>query len=146
MVDAIRRDNGAPQYDPRTQTVSVEWVEREETVEVEGDESYQQTVLEAVYTVSDKPTDANAYTAAIQSHIDAVARARSYDSGISLAGYKGSPVEAYAADADAFTAWRDPLWVFAFETLAAVQSGQMAQPTISELIAMLPQPPWPVEG
>lgn len=53
---------------------------------------------------------------------------------------------AYAADAEAFTAWRDPLWVFAFETLAAVQSGQMAQPTISELIAMLPQPPWPVEG
>lgn len=145
MVEMIRRDDGAPQYDPRTQIVSVEWVEVEETVEVEGDDSYQQTVLEAVYTISDKPADASAYTAAVQAHIDAVARAKDYDSGISLAGYKGSQVPAYAADADAFTAWRDPLWVFAFETLAAVQSGQMAQPTIAELIAMLPEPPWPME-
>lgn len=84
------------------------------------------------------------YKIAVQAHIDAVARAKDYDSGISLAGYKGSPVEAYAADADAFTTWRDPLWLTVFGILAEVQSGAISQPTIPELIAMLPASPWPV--
>ena len=75
--------------------------------------------------------------------IDAVARAKDYDSGVSLAGYKGSAVEAYAADADAFTTWRDPLWPTVFGILADVQSGAIPQPTIPELIAMLPASPWP---
>ena len=73
----------------------------------------------------------------------AVARAKDYDSGVSLAGYKGSAVEAYAADADAFTTWRDPLWPTVFGILADVQSGAIPQPTIPELIAMLPASPWP---
>jgi hypothetical protein len=83
------------------------------------------------------------YKNAVQAHIDAVARAKDYDSGISLDGYKGSAVEAYAADADAFTTWRDPLWLTVFGILADVQSGAIPQPTIPELIAMLPAPPWP---
>jgi len=83
------------------------------------------------------------YKIAVQAHIDTVARAKDYDSGISLAGYKGSAVEAYAADADAFTTWRDPLWLTVFGILADVQSGAIPQPTIPELIAMLPAPPWP---
>ena len=83
------------------------------------------------------------YKNAVQAHIDAVARAKDYDSGISLAGYKGSAVEAYAADADAFTTWRDPLWLTVFGILENVQSGAIPQPTIPELIAMLPAPPWP---
>ena len=83
------------------------------------------------------------YKNAVQAHIDAIARAKDYDSGISLAGYKGSAVEAYAADADAFTTWRDPLWLTVFGILENVQSGAIPQPTIPELIAMLPAPPWP---
>ena len=83
------------------------------------------------------------YKNAVQAHIDAIARAKDYDSGISLAGYKGSAVEAYAADADAFTTWRDPLWLTVFGILADVQSDAIPQPTIPELIAMLPAPPWP---
>lgn len=82
------------------------------------------------------------YKNAVQAHIDAVARAKDYDSGISLAGYKGSAVDAYAGDADAFTTWRDPLWLNVFGILADVQSGAIPQPTIPELIAMLPAPPW----
>ncbi|WP_414461835.1 hypothetical protein [Hyphomicrobium sp. DY-1] len=84
------------------------------------------------------------YKTAIQSHIDAVARAKDYDSGVSLASYRGSSVADYAADAEAFTAWRDPLWPFVFGKLAAVQSGTISQPTIAELVAMLPEPPWPL--
>jgi len=83
------------------------------------------------------------YKAAIQAHIDAVARAKDYDSAVSLAGYRGSMVTEYAADAEAFTAWRDPLWPFVFDVIAQVQAGAIPQPTIHELIAMLPAPPWP---
>lgn len=85
------------------------------------------------------------YKVAIQAHIDAVARAKDYDNGVSLAGYKGSSVEAYAADAEAFTAWRDPLWPAVFSLLAGVQSGTIQQPSIAGLIGMLPDPPWPIE-
>lgn len=85
------------------------------------------------------------YKLAIQAHIDAVARAKDYDSGVSLAGYKGSLVEAYDDDADAFTTWRDPLWLTVFGILADVQSGAIPQPTIPELIEMLPAPPWPLD-
>lgn len=96
-----------------------------------------------VVTIERQETIAD-YKQAIQDHIDAVARAKDYDSGVSLAGYKGSAVEAYAADADAYTSWRDPLWPAVFGILAAVQAGEIPQPTISELIAMLPASPWPV--
>lgn len=100
---------------------------------VEGD---RVVMIERQETIAD-------YKQAIQGHIDAVARAKDYDSGVSLAGYKGSAVEAYAADADAFTTWRDPLWPTVFGILADVQSGAIPQPTIPELIAMLPASPWP---
>ena len=92
----------------------------------------------------ERPETLDDYKQAIQAHIDAVARANDYDNGVSLAGYKGSAVEAYAADAEAFTTWRDPLWLTVFGILADVQSGAIPQPTIPELIAMLPAPPWPV--
>jgi hypothetical protein len=82
------------------------------------------------------------YKGALQAHIDAVAHAKDYDSGISLAGYKGSPVAEYADDAAAFLAWRDPLWPFVFQIMAGVQTGVIPQPSIAELIAMLPAPPW----
>ena len=100
---------------------------------VEGD---RVVMIERQETIAD-------YKQAIQGHIDAVARAKDYDSGVSLAGYKGSAVEAYAEDADAFTTWRDPLWPTVFGILENVQSGAIPQPTITELIAMLPAPPWP---
>lgn len=85
------------------------------------------------------------YKLAIQGYIDAVARKKGYDNGASLAGYKGSIVEAYDDDADAFTTWRDPLWLTVFGILADVQSGTIPQPTIPELIEMLPATPWPLD-
>jgi len=100
---------------------------------VEGD---RVVTIERAETIDD-------YKIAVQAHIDAVARAKDYDSGVSLAAYKGSAVEAYAADAEAFTTWRDPLWLTVFGILENVQSGAIPQPTIPELIAMLPAPPWP---
>lgn len=101
---------------------------------IEGD---RVVTIERAETIDD-------YKNAVQAHIDAVARAKDYESGVSLAGYKGSAVEAYAADAEAFTTWRDPLWLTVFGILENVQSSAIPQTTIPELIAMLPAPPWPL--
>jgi len=83
------------------------------------------------------------YKNAVQAHIDAVARKKDYENGFALASYVTDPKTEYASAAQTFVNWRSSVWGDAFETLAAVQSGAIPQPTIPELIAMLPAPPWP---
>lgn len=83
------------------------------------------------------------YRFAIQSHIDATARQRSYDSGITCASYVGSTNPAWAAEAAAFTAWRDAVWVYAYAELAKVENGQRPQPTVETILAELPAMTWP---
>lgn len=83
------------------------------------------------------------YQVAIQTHIDAVAKSRGYDGGISLAGYLNSTVRAWAGEAQAFISWRDSVWVYVYEQLAAVEGQQRAQPTPAALISELPTIAWP---
>lgn len=88
------------------------------------------------------PTEA-AYAAVIQAHVDATARGRSYNDGVHLASYVASAVPAWAAEAAVFVAWRDAVWVYAYQQLAAVAAEQRAQPTPAELVAELPAIVWP---
>lgn len=83
------------------------------------------------------------YRFAIQSHIDATAGQRSYDSGITCASYVGSTNPIWAAEAAAFTAWRDDVWTYAYAELAKVQNGQRPQPTVETILAELPALTWP---
>lgn len=94
--------------------------------------------------VIERPETVDDYKTAIQAHIDAVARAKDYADGFALAGYASDPNAAYADAAQAFITWRSAVWVSTFQTLAEVQSGELPQPTIADLIAMLPAPPWPL--
>lgn len=90
------------------------------------------------------PTHTQAdYTVAIRAHVEAVARARQYDNAHSLASYVTSSVPTWAAEAQAFVAWRDQVWVYAYQQLAAVQSGARAQPTPAEFVSELPAITWP---
>lgn len=82
------------------------------------------------------------YEAAIQAHIDATAGERGYASGVSCASYVASTVPAFAAEAAAFIAWRDAVWISVHAQLAAVQSGAPA-PSVRGLIAALPAMEWP---
>ncbi|MBX9751163.1 MAG: hypothetical protein K5Q68_16355 [Roseococcus sp.] len=82
------------------------------------------------------------YEAAIAEHVEAVARSRSYSSAASCAGYINSTVPAWAAEAAAFLAWRDAVYMAAFGTMAEVQQGAPA-PRIRDLIAGLPEMEWP---
>ncbi len=88
------------------------------------------------------PTQAD-YSQAIQVQLDTVARSHDFDSGLAAATYVTSANPAYAADAQAFVAWRDAVWAYAYAELAKVMAGERAQPTIDVLIAELPAMVWP---
>lgn len=83
------------------------------------------------------------YSRAIQRHIDTTARARQYNDGNACVSYISSTNETWAAEAQAFVAWRDDVWVYAFTELDKVQNGQREQPTVEDLIAELPVISWP---
>jgi hypothetical protein len=82
-------------------------------------------------------------TAAIDGHVEATARARGYNSAASCASYVMSTNAGWAAEAEAFVAWRDGVWSAAFALFAAVEAGTEAVPTVDALIAGLPAIAWP---
>ena len=84
-----------------------------------------------------------AFQIAIQSHVDTEARSRAYNDGNALASYLNSTVEQWAAEAAAFVAWRDAVWVYVYGELAKFEAGERAQPTIESFIAELPTMEWP---
>lgn len=83
------------------------------------------------------------FEAAIQEHIDTAARARRYRDGFALAGYVASTVPQYAAEAAAFVAWRDAVWLYAYGELDKAQNGQRPIPTVEDFISELPAMVWP---
>jgi len=83
------------------------------------------------------------YAASVQSHIDAVAKARGYADGVALAGYLSSTIPAWASEAATFIAWRDAIWLHCYTQLANVQSGQRTAPSVAEFNAELPTIVWP---
>ena len=83
------------------------------------------------------------YRAAIQVMIDGVARARRYDSGNSLASYAASTNPQWRAEAQAFIAWRDSVWAFAYAELDHVQSGQREPPSVAQFLTEITPILWP---
>jgi hypothetical protein len=84
------------------------------------------------------------YRRAVQAHIDATAQSKGYETGFALAGYVTSTVPPWKAEAETFVAWRDQVWLFVFETLAQVETGQTDPPSSpNALIGWLPQIEWP---
>lgn len=74
----------------------------------------------------------------VQRHIDDVARARNYRDGYALANFASSTVVKWATEAQKFIAWRDAVWMKAFDVF---NSGavDMSENTI---IAALPEIQW----
>jgi 6-phosphofructokinase len=71
---------------------------------------------------------------AIDSHVEAQARALGYNSAAHLAGYATSTVPQWAAEAAAFVVWRDAVWLAVF----AAMDGEPDLSDIPALIAKLP--------
>ena len=83
---------------------------------------------------------------AVQEHIDQTARSRNYDSGYALASYALSTNPAWAAEAQAFVAWRDAAWSHAYAELDKVTAGVREAPIVERFIAELPGIDWPQES
>lgn len=81
--------------------------------------------------------------AAIDNYVEESAKGRSYNGAAHLAGYAASTVPQWAAEAQAFVAWRDQVWQAAFAMLAQVEAGAIPSPTPAEAVAAMPAITWP---
>jgi len=77
-------------------------------------------------------------TDAVQEALDAAARSIGYDDIKTAITYRGDSNPKFAAEAEAFFAWRSAVWTQAYAHLALVQAGQAPMPTAEEAIAMMP--------
>ncbi|UIY28683.1 hypothetical protein LZK73_18305 [Neorhizobium galegae] len=84
-----------------------------------------------------------AYQAAIQAMIDETARSKLFNDGVTMASYVASTVGLWAAQAQAFVAWRDKVWQYAYSELSKVQAGERSQPSVDKFLGELPEIVWP---
>lgn len=82
------------------------------------------------------------YESAVQSHLDATAQSRGYDNTYTCLSYLNSTDEQWKRESNAFNAWRDSVWRKAHEILNAFMAGEIAQPSVEEVIAQLPPIDW----
>lgn len=83
------------------------------------------------------------FQSAIQAHVDVAAVAKLYNDGNALAGYVASTNAQWAAEAQAFVAWRDDVWIYAYAELDKVMAGEREIPAIEDFIAEFPAIEWP---
>lgn len=83
-------------------------------------------------------------TNAVQSHLDATARERDYDSIQSAITYRDDPNPQFAAEGKALFEWRSDVWTYAVNQLSKVEAGERSPPESSEAFIMeLPAFTWP---
>jgi hypothetical protein len=94
-------------------------------------------VLRGYGLVVPAPTEAD-YAAAIQAMLDASAQQRGYDDIQSAVSYRDDANATFAAEGQAYFAWRSAVWTYAYAELAKVRSGERAQPTVTAFLTELP--------
>lgn len=77
-------------------------------------------------------------TAAVQSHLDAAARAKGYDGILSAASYAGDSHPPFNSEGVAFRDWRGAVWATCYSIMADVQGGLRPVPDAATLISELP--------
>jgi hypothetical protein len=118
-----------------------QWVSCDNTVQVGY--SYSNGVFSAPpVPVPTQEEILASYQTAIQAALDSKAREKMYNDSISIATYINSTNASWKAEATAFLAWRDAVYVYAVNILTQVQNGG-AQPALSDFIAALPVMTWP---
>lgn len=105
--------------------------------------AFQARIAELENMPPAEPTGEAAYAAAIQRFVDQTAAGKGYGDGVACASYALSTVDAWRAEAEAFVAWRDAVWLFAYSQLALVHTGEREAPSVEELLSELPEMVWP---
>lgn len=82
------------------------------------------------------------YEAAIQTLVDTTATARRFRDGVTMASYVASTNQQWADEAQAFVAWRDAVWAYAYSELDKVMTGQRPQPTVEDFLAEIEPIDW----
>lgn len=85
---------------------------------------------------------AAAVAALVDARVEGQARALGYTSAAHLASYTASGVPDWAAEARAFVAWRDSVWLAVFEARAQAEAAGAA-PSPEAILECLPD--WPVK-
>jgi hypothetical protein len=83
------------------------------------------------------------YQIAIEKYVDAVASEKRYGGAVAIATYINSTVDVWRNEAKTFVAWRDNVYVYAFEELQKVMNGERQQPSVEDFLAELPSITWP---
>ncbi len=82
---------------------------------------------------------AAALRSAVQKHLDLAAAARGYDDIRTAVTYADEDsVPRFQAEGRAFRAWRSRVWAFCYSLQAQVAAGDVDEPTLEELLPMLP--------
>jgi hypothetical protein len=84
------------------------------------------------------------YVAAVQAMLDAKAQERHYDNILSACTYATSTNAKFQAEGQACVEWRDAVWAECYALMDKVMSHMQPQPSVEELLAMLPPMVWPV--
>lgn len=75
---------------------------------------------------------------AVSSHLTAVARSLGYDSIDTACSYAGAPNKYQQQSIDVLQ-WRASVWECCYGKLLLIKSGELAMPSVSNFIALLPQ-------
>lgn len=68
---------------------------------------------------------------------------RGYDNLMTLTSYTTSSNVQWKAEADAFIAWRDSVFAYAYQTLADIQAELIPLPSLEDFMAGVPSLTWP---
>lgn len=79
------------------------------------------------------------FSGIIDAHVESVAQSRGYNSAASCASYVTDPNPVWAAEAQAFVAWRSAVWTTAMTLL----STSSTIPEKEAVMSALPQITWP---
>lgn len=102
-----------------------------------------QIVDSETLAAEDEPVDLNSMEDAIQNFVDSKAAAKGYRSGDALVSYRFSSNTQWAQEAVTFSDWRDSVWLYSYNQLELVESGQIPPPaSIAAFMASLPALNW----
>jgi hypothetical protein len=118
--------------------VQASWTEMTTALgELERDGHVVFDLVSSTYSATDKGVKAAAAAP------DAPAAARGYADGVTCASYVSSTLPGWAAEAEAFVAWRDSVWLYALTLLGEVKSGARQPPSLPEFLQGMPPITWP---